>query len=218
MFPAIVQRHLESERDRSREKQEAENGAEKRVREGEERVREAERERDEARMERDEARMEKDAAEVGRGIAEERVMVVEGERDRVMVELQQALARNNELQQQLGEVERRERGKLVVQEQAIEAEQQGPSWEVREDELEVTGEELGCGGWAKVKVAKLKVAAKVLHEQLIYDYHHRLFRREMDVAARVSHPNLGYVPSHASPAPCALWPEGRSPLFSANHL
>ena len=41
-----------------------------------------------------------------------------------------------------------------------------------------------------MKVAKLKVAAKVLHDQLIYDYHRRLFRREMDVAARVSHPNL----------------------------
>ena len=79
---------------------------------------------------------------------------------------------------------------MVVQEQAIAAEQQGPSWEVKEDELEVTDEELGCGGWAKVKVAKLKVAAKVLHDQLIYDYHHQLFRREMDVAARVSHPNL----------------------------
>ena len=41
-----------------------------------------------------------------------------------------------------------------------------------------------------MKVAKLKVAAKCLHEQLIYDYHRCLFRREMDVAARVSHPNL----------------------------
>ena len=41
-----------------------------------------------------------------------------------------------------------------------------------------------------MKVAKLKVAAKCLHNQLIYDYHRRLFRREMDVAARVSHPNL----------------------------
>ena len=169
LFPAFVHLQLEGERDRTR-------AAEERVREVEERVRVMEGERDEVRMEKD--------------AAEERVRVVEGERDGVMVELQQALARNNELQQRLGEVEGREREKLVVQEQAIAAEQQGPSWEVREDELEVTGEELGCGGWAKVKVAKLKVAAKVLHEQLIYDYHHRQFRREMDVAARVSHPNL----------------------------
>ena len=43
--------------------------------------------------ERKEARMEKDAAEEGREKAEERVRVVEGERDGVMVELQQALAK-----------------------------------------------------------------------------------------------------------------------------
>ena len=171
LLPAFVQ--LESERDRARVEKQA---AEDRAREAEERVRVVEGERDEIRMEKD--------------AAEERVRVVEGERDGVMVELQQALARNDELQQRLVEVEGREREKLVVQEQAIAADQQGPSWEVREDELEVTGEELGCGGLTKVKVAKLKVAAKVLHEQLTYDYHHRLFRREMDVAARVSHPNL----------------------------
>ena len=41
-----------------------------------------------------------------------------------------------------------------------------------------------------MKVAKLKVAAKCLHNQLVYDYHRRIFRREMDMAARVSHPNL----------------------------
>ena len=59
-----------------------------------------------------------------------------------------------------------------------------------EEELEETDETLGIGGWAVVKVAKLKVAAKCLHSQLVYDYHRRLFRCEMDVAARVSHPNL----------------------------
>ena len=140
---------------------------------------------------------ERNRALIERREAEERVRVLEGERDRAKVErdetrleLQQALVRANELQQRLDEVEGREHERLVVQEQAIAAEQRGPSWEVKEDELEVTGEELGCGGWAKVKVANLKVAAKVLHEQLIYDYHRTLFRREMDVAARVSHPNL----------------------------
>ena len=114
----------------------------------------------------------------------------EGERERERVELQEAQARANELQQRLEEVERREHEKSVVEEQAIAAEQRGPSWEVREEELEETDETLGIGGWAVVKVAKLKVAAKCLHGQLVYDYHRRLFRREMDVAARVSHPNL----------------------------
>ena len=87
------------------------------------------------------------------------------------MELQEAQARANELQQRLEEVERREHEKSVVQEQAIAAEQRGPSWEVREEELEETDETLGIGGWAVVKVAKLKVAAKCLHSQLVYDYH-----------------------------------------------
>ena len=94
------------------------------------------------------------------------------------VDLKPAQARANELQRRLEEVERREHEKSIVQEQAIAAEQRGPSWEVKEDELEETEEELGCGGWAKVKVAKLKVAAKCLHSQLIDDYHRRLFRRK----------------------------------------
>ena len=159
-------REFEGERDRAREeKRELEvraRGAELRVREGELRVREA----------------------------ELRVREFEGERERERVELQEAQARANELQRRLEEVERREHEKSVVQEQAITAEQRRPSWEVREEELEETDETLGIGGWAVVKVAKLKVAAKCVHSQLVYDYHRRLFRREMDVAARVSHPNL----------------------------
>ena len=122
--------------------------------------------------------------------AEMRARESEKERERVRLELRQAQARAHKLQQRLEEVERREHEKLVVQEQAISAEQRGPSWEVKEEEFEVTDEELGRGGWAVVKVAKLKVAAKCLHNDLVYDYHRHLFRREMDVAARVSHPNL----------------------------
>ena len=140
-------------------------------------------ERDRARVEKREAEGERDRARVEKREAED-------ERDRARVEMQQAQVRANELQRRLDEVRRREHERLVVQDQAIAAEQRGPSWEVKEDELEVTDERLGIGGWAEVRVANLKVAAKCLHDQLIYDYHRRLFRREMDVAARVSHPNL----------------------------
>ncbi|CAI8040312.1 Probable tyrosine-protein kinase DDB_G0283397 [Geodia barretti] len=162
---------------------------------GEKRVmeRERDREREEKRVmerERDREREEKRVMERERDREREEKRVMERERERVRVELQRCQARANQLQERLEEVERREHEKVVVQEQAIAAEQRGPSWEVMEDELEETEEELGCGGWAKVKVAKLKVAAKCLHGQLIYDYHRQLFRREMDVAARVSHPNL----------------------------
>ena len=173
-------RELEGERDRAREeKRELEvraRGAELRVREGELRVREAELRVREIEGERERERVERREGE--------------GERERERVELQEARARANALQRRLEKVERREHEKSVVKEQAIAAEQRGPSWEVMEEELEETDETLGIGGWAVVKVAKLKVAAKCLHSQLVYDYHRRLFRREMDVAARVSHPNL----------------------------
>ena len=115
---------------------------------------------------------------------------LESEMERARVEIQEARTRADELQQRLDVVERKEHEKLAVQEQAIASEQRGPSWEVKEDELEVTDEELGRGGWTVVKIAKLRVAAKCLHDQLMYDFHERQFRREMDVAARVSHPNL----------------------------
>ena len=198
----------EGERDRARvEKQEAEGErdrarVEKREAEGErDRARvekwEAEGERDRARVEkreaegqRDRARVEKREAEGERDRARVEKQEAEGERDRARVELQQALERADQLQRMMDELQGREHERSIVQEQAITAEQRGPSWEVKEDELEVTERTLGVGGWAEVKVAKLKVAAKCLHEQLIYDYHRRLFRREMDVAARVSHPNL----------------------------
>lgn len=115
---------------------------------------------------------------------------MEGERERIrsaFIRVQQQVI---ELEHRLEEVERIEHEKSTVQCQAIAAEQWGPSWEVKEDELVNTDIVLGSGGWAMVKVAHLKVAAKVLHRQLVYEQHHRLFGREMDVAARVSHPNL----------------------------
>ena len=190
----MERQEIEAERERARAEKQA---AEDRVREMEGRVREMEGERNRAREEKGAAehrvREMEGAIEGERDRVREMEREMEGERDRVR-EMEGRVREmegerdgvREELQQALG----REHEKLVVQEQAIAAEQRGPSWEVGEDELEVMDEELGCGGWAKVKVAKLKVAAKVLHKQLIYDYHRRLFRREMDVAARVSHPNL----------------------------
>ena len=176
----VERRQLEGERDRAREEKRELEGERDRAREEK---RELERERERAREEKRELERERERAR-------EEKRELEGERERERVELQEARARANELQRRLEEVERREHEKSVVQEQAIAAEQRGPSWEVMEEELEETDETLGIGGWAVVKVAKLKVAAKCLHSQLVYDYHRRQFRREMDVAARVSHPNL----------------------------
>ena len=155
-------------------------------------------ERERLERERERAREEKRELEERARQADMRVRELERERERAVQKMQEVererdreRARAHELQQRLEEVERREHEKFVVREQAIAAELRGPSWEVKEEELEETQEILGTGGWGVVKVAKLKVAAKCLHSQLVYyDYHQRMLRREMDVAARVSHPNL----------------------------
>ena len=66
-------------------------------------------------------------------------------------------------------------------------------WVVQSDDVHLTDEEIGRGGWAVVKVAHfrgLRVAAKCLHEDLVYPYHRNIFQREMSFAAKLRHPNL----------------------------
>ena len=66
-------------------------------------------------------------------------------------------------------------------------------WAVRRDEIELTGPELGVGGWATVTVAKFRgarVAVKRIHNQIISRHNIQLFQREMNIAARLRHPNL----------------------------
>ena len=66
-------------------------------------------------------------------------------------------------------------------------------WAVRREEVELTGPELGVGGWATVTVAKFRgaqVAVKRIHNQIISRHNIQLFQREMNIAARLRHPNL----------------------------
>ena len=66
-------------------------------------------------------------------------------------------------------------------------------WVVRREEIELTGPELGIGGWATVTVAKfrgIKVAVKRIHNRIISHHNLQLFQREMNMAARLRHPNL----------------------------
>ena len=66
-------------------------------------------------------------------------------------------------------------------------------WAVRREEIELTGPELGVGGWATVTVAKFRgaqVAVKRIHNQIISRHNIELFQREMNIAARLRHPNL----------------------------
>ena len=64
---------------------------------------------------------------------------------------------------------------------------------VHRREIQLTERELGGGGWGVVKVAKfrgIEVAAKSLYEVIRSDYYRHLFIREMNMAARLRHPNL----------------------------
>ena len=66
-------------------------------------------------------------------------------------------------------------------------------WVVRREEIELTGPELGVGGWATVTVAKfrgIQVAVKKIHNEIISHHNLQLFQREMNMAARLRHPNL----------------------------
>ena len=78
-------------------------------------------------------------------------------------------------------------------EQQVQQLQEQSYWVVRREEIEMSEEVLGKGGWGEVKVAKfrgLRVAAKCLHEVILSPYNISVFTREMEIAARVRHPNL----------------------------
>ena len=66
-------------------------------------------------------------------------------------------------------------------------------WEVRREEIELTGPELGVGGWSTVTVAKFRgaqAAVKRSDNQLNFEHNIQLFQSEMSRAARLRHPNL----------------------------
>ena len=95
--------------------------------------------------------------------------------------------------QQKNDVIQRHEGTITQQRREITGYRDNPSWLIERDEITVTGEELGRGGWGEVKVGVFRgtrVAVKTLYEVILNDYNTQLFSREMDVASRVRHPNL----------------------------
>ena len=90
--------------------------------------------------------------------------------------------------------EAQERARMTEQRaQRLEARGHDQFWVVNREEIKLTDQELGRGGWAVVRVAKfrgLRVAAKCLHTLIVSDYNRQLFVREMSIAARVRHPNM----------------------------
>ncbi|KAL5484077.1 hypothetical protein EMCRGX_G020518 [Ephydatia muelleri] len=68
-----------------------------------------------------------------------------------------------------------------------------PSWVVKKEDILLTDKELGRGGWGVVKAARfcgLEVAAKLLHGAILSPHNQQLFKREMNIAASVRHPNI----------------------------
>ena len=100
----------------------------------------------------------------------------------------------NEVQEQVLQAQRsltETRQRLREREERLQA--YDTQWVVRREEIELTGPELGRGAWATVSVAKFRgaqVAVKRIHNQLVSRHNIHLFRREMNMAAKLRHPNL----------------------------
>ena len=147
--------------------------AERRAREAEGRAREAEGRIGEAEREKEDTKREKDIVEH---------QAREAERGKETAQNQQ-----RQMEQRLVESEQRlveSEGKL----QRLETQ-----WVVERREIQLTDQELGGGAWATVSVAMFRgarVAAKRVHNQIVSQHNIQLFKREMDMAARIRHPNL----------------------------
>ena len=97
------------------------------------------------------------------------------------------------LSQQLNEtITRLQQDKSRLEDRVQELEHES-SWIVRREEIILSHQVLGAGGWGEVKVATfrgLRVAAKCLYEVILSEYNVAVFTREMSIAAKVRHPNL----------------------------
>jgi len=66
-------------------------------------------------------------------------------------------------------------------------------WAISRDEINLSNNILGTGGWGYVKEATFRgrqVAAKCLHEAIISPHNQELFAKEMKISARCRHKNL----------------------------
>ena len=94
------------------------------------------------------------------------------------------------MEQQLVQCE----GRARQAEALVQQNQEECHWLVQQREIDLTEEERGRGGWAAVKVANFRgtrVAAKCFYQQILVSrYNQQLFNREMNMAARLRHPNL----------------------------
>ena len=116
-------------------------------------------------------------------------------------EVQSLTSQNQNLQELLSAEQQRTNGlldRIKTLEDTVER-----LWAVSRDELQLSNNILGTGGWGYVKEATFRgrrVAAKCLHEAIVSPHNQDLFAKEMKISARCRHKNLvefiGAVPDH----------------------
>ena len=129
--------------------------------------------------------------------AEQRVYNTEQRSHDLQQRSHDAEQQNTALERRLHEMEQRARESERRARQAealVQQSHQESHWAVQQREIELTEEEMGKGGWAAVKVANFRgtrVAAKCFYQEILVSrYNRQLFNREMNMAARLRHPNL----------------------------
>ena len=82
---------------------------------------------------------------------------------------------------------------LSEAQQTLNKRQQPPDWVIARDQIQLTDNYLGRGGYGSVlegKYCGCVVAVKQIHELILSEYSRRLFEREMRIAATCRHPCL----------------------------
>ena len=129
--------------------------------------------------------------------AEERARVAERRAHNLQQRAHDAEQHTTVVERRLHEVEQRARDaeeRVRIAETIAQQNKEEPHWLVKQSEIELTEKEIGRGGWAIVKVANfrgIRVAAKCFYQQiLVSSYNRHIYDREMNMAARLRHPNL----------------------------
>ena len=181
--------------------EEIEQATEEQLHQAEERVQAAERRSHDLQQRAHDAEQRARVAEQRAHVAEQRSLEAD---QRASVRVQEAEQKSHDAEQhttiverRLHEVEQRARESERRARQAeaiVQQSQQESHWLVQRREIELTEEERGRGGWAVVKVAnfrRTRVAAKCFYQQILVSrYNRQLSNREMNMAARLRHPNL----------------------------
>ena len=168
--------------------------AERRARQAEDRAQQLQREKATAESQAQQFQQEKATAENQAQQFQREKATAEIRAQQLQREKATAEDRAQQLQREKATAERRsEVFELRSREAEDRARQLETQWVVEREEIQLTEQELGRGGWATVSVALfrgVRVAAKCIHRQIASPRNIQLFKREMDMAARIRHPNL----------------------------